>query len=244
MKDEIADSGVILYIDENKEEYIIEKTVFESSFNEETFSKLLKKIVKSHSNKKIEYYLKSDTPTYKRVIKILKGEGFTKKLKKIVFTKEIEKRAPIKKIKFKSLDKVDQKMFFKVYLDCIMSSEDRDLKEDKKDPKMGFKKILNPKVKEWNLLAFDKREVIGLLILQEYETYYSINLISTTPKYRGRGYANLLLQKAELEFLKDGKNKKWLGSTDEKNKPMIKSFEKYGFKKVRDLYCFIRRPSS
>ncbi len=106
--------------------------------------------------------------------------------------------------------------------------------------KKGFNEIINKDFREWNILAFDGKEIVGFLILRGYDTYYSINLISITPKNRGKGYARLLLRKAEYEFFRKGGTARWLESTDERNSKMIKCFENYGFHKSRELFCFAR----
>ncbi len=227
--------NITFQVQESNKEIVIERTSIKGKLNRDVFKRAITNLTK---NKKTKYYVNTSVKEYLKIISILKKNNFAQSFKKIVYSKGIRSIANKEEIVFKPIEDFGKKVFFNVYKKAIMSTKDPDFLEDRKKLKEGFKELLS-KSKKWNLLALDKDKIIGILILERYKDYCSINFMSILPAYRGNGYAVYFLQKAEKEFYK-ADSKKWLESTSESNIPMIKALRKYGFKRLRRIYCFNR----
>lgn len=224
-------------INAKKNELEILKTIIKSPFNKNAFQSAFTQIVKRYPKKSIKYYVGSTLEGFKDIINILKNNKFKFIFKKIVYNKKIKSVDEPKGLNFKTLNEVGKSYFLKIYEYCLENTRDEDFNEDKKNIRKSFDSIINKEFPDWNVIAFDKKEIVGLVIMQDFGNYCSINFVTITPKNKGKGYSKLLLQKAEFEFFKNRK-KQWLESTSENNLEMRNVFEKYGFKKIRELLCF------
>ncbi|MFH1332788.1 MAG: GNAT family N-acetyltransferase [archaeon] len=214
---------------------------FLNQFNLSSLSKSIDLIILNNPSVEIELTLKSDMQDFKETIKMLEEKNFHESYSKKVYLKKLEPGSQTNQLHFKTIKKVGKEMFFSIFSKCIMSTEDLDLQEDKNDLKQSFQNLRNININEWNFLAYNGKEVIGVLILNEYKNYFSINYLGILPEFRNKGYAKYLMQKSEEEFYKKNKDKKWLGSTAENNQAMQRIFKKYGFSSIRTLHKFIKK---
>lgn len=110
-------------------------------------------------------------------------------------------------------------------------------------PDMVFSQFILNSNEKLNFLATYNGDVIGFFTvhINMKRKFGYIGFISVLKKYRGSGFSYDLLRKAESELSKLSTSK-WLESTDSLNKPMLRSFKKYGFKEIKHLYGYVYKP--
>jgi len=217
-------------------------------YNTQNLETLLLQIINKFPNQSIVFPLfKNIDKEYKPNIEILPKLGFKHIITKPIFKKEVQKQNYDYTLTFKTAKQMDSKLIKNIFCKTIIES--KELACDYLDtfvPTQAFEQyVLNKDKSEWNIMAFEENNCVGFITIQHRKyretSFGTINYIAIDPKYRGKGYSTQLLHKAEEEFAKK-KIKWWYESTDIKNKAMIGSFKKYGFKEVRQHLGYVYKP--
>jgi len=165
----------------------------------------------------------------------------------ILKTKNITS-ADNKRLRFISLKETDVDFFIKVLKDVTKGTLDReDRLNVKKDDKLkaAEKHFYSLKSIEYSpenwFLAYDKQEIIGLIIPQVLSnTKGTINYIGVIPEQRGKGYVIDLLDKGIKNLIKRNIDI-IIADIDVENYPMKKALLNMNFKEQKELINYRKK---
>lgn len=175
---------------------------------------------------------------------ILKSLKFKLVYKKPIFGIKPDDKKYLGNLKFRTTKtKEDIDLCLKIYKAALKNTDLVADYSDSLNPKFIFNEYIINKNKTMNLIATHNDKDVGFFTLHinKKKDFGYIGFISILKKYRGQGFSKEMLNKIYEIFYKKKINR-WLESTDSKNIPMINSFKKYGFKKIRDFQGYIYQP--
>jgi len=214
-------------------------SIYEIKFSTNFDPKLLENFFLKNRGLETNLYINENNKDFQKIQDWCKNNHFKISFKKLIF-KKITNAGSNSRLSFaKNLGK-NKETFSKTFQACLSTTADPDFQHKKRNPEACYKTIAS-KTPIWNLLAIHKRAVVGIMILEEYPKYFSVNFASLLPEYRGKGFTKDLLAEAEKEFYSKDSKKYWLESTGDNNVPMCKALLSYGFKKTNQMYCYHRK---
>ena len=173
-------------------------------------------------------------------INFLKSNKFSVKYSKTVFEKNLQdwEFNYHSLVELTSLKKTGRDKFLEIYrLVSEGDIEKQDYENDFKGTVEYAGERYDPE--NWYIVSLNGK-IIGLVMPQIFADKAnegSLFYIGVLPGERNKGYGKILFQ-AGLQILKERGAKRYIGSTNTGNKPMLKLFEGYNCKKIllRDFY--------
>lgn len=175
-----------------------------------------------------------DVPESEPINAALRRSGFETKRKKVFVERSIAGYASPydDPFTYRSLDVVGRERFVRT----MAESSDGDPFEDSADRDVDreFQELLEYAGERfdptWWMLAYLGKDAAGVVLPQvfpKHDDEGTLFYVGVRPAFRGRGYGKVL-HAAGLEFLSRHGVMKYVGSTDERNLPMIRVFKANG----------------
>jgi GNAT superfamily N-acetyltransferase len=178
--------------------------------------------------------LSSDRPKNAEVNRALERGGFQIQKKKAYVARNLEGELPEPAVEFafRTLFEVGKVEFLRVMTEASEGDPFEDATE--RDPEAEFAELVEAAGGKFDpaswMLAHVEGEAVGVVLPQEFsdsEAEGTLFYVAVLPAFRGRGYGRAL-HATGLAMLAERGVTRYIGSTDTRNKPMLKVFEANG----------------
>ena len=176
----------------------------------------------------------SDRPKKAEVNKALERAGFRIQKKKAYVARNLEGELPEPAVEFafRTLFEVGKVEFLRVMTEASEGDPFEDATEC--DPEAEFAELVEAAGSKFDpaiwMLAHVEGEAVGVVLPQEFsdsEAEGTLFYVAVLPAFRGRGYGRAL-HATGLAMLAERGVTRYIGSTDTRNRPMLKVFEANG----------------
>jgi GNAT superfamily N-acetyltransferase len=165
------------------------------------------------------------------IVQFLENNGFKIKYSKILYVKNLGEHKFLYKdiFEYESIDEMGLEKFLKVFKQVVEDDPERDV-----DPEIYFNDLVEMAKEKyepnnWKTVIEDGR-YIGIIMPQIFPGQFDeggIYNIGLIPDLRNKGFGRIMFSKC-LDILKELGVKKYIGSTNVLNLPMIRVFELSG----------------
>lgn len=206
---------------------------------------LLSKLIKRYPNYSICYpTFHNQEKEYKLITDVLEKLNFKLIYSKPIFEKKIKNIKLNDVLSFRDVaTNSDKKICLNMYKSALKNTRFPADYLDSLSPIFYFNNYILNKNKRLNFLVIYQNKIAGFVTIhiKPKRKFGYIGFIAILKKYRGKHFSYEVLNKVETELYRYSV-KRWLGSTDQFNKIMIKTFNRYGFKRVKHLCGYVYRP--
>jgi len=186
--------------------------------------------------------LSTDDMEYDRpIVRLLENCGFKITYSKMLFEKNLKEHEFLFKdiFEYESIAETGLKQFLEVFKEVVNDDPERDVAyevyfsdlveyaEEKYEPK------------NWKTVMLERR-YIGVMLPQIFpdkEEWGGVFYIGLIPEARNKGYGRIMLSKC-MEILKGQGIKRYIGSTNTNNEPMLRVFESTGCKEMFKRFIY------